>query len=780
MKAHSKKQQAGPSPFLKALENVLLVIVTGLMVFRATYIETPHIEQIQTPFYLTSEIVSLLLSSALLLCVALWLTVVLCTNQFRWRRTWMGAGVCLFLTAAGVALFAASNKRAAVTDAVLLITPMLSAMLLVQLFTSRAKAHLVLILVMAAALMMTVQCIDQLANSNEMMIQDYERDTAGHLANLNIEPDSLEHWMYEHRLYSEDIRGFLLTGNSAAAFFLLALFAALGLCIEAFRCRRRSETLPSLLCYGLVVLFALGGLAMTHSKGGTGAFVIGIGLLTGMGFFGPRLWRHRLSVGILIVLAIVVVTAGMIGYGVKHGRLPGGNSMLVRWQYWHSTAAMIADAAFTGVGGGNFQFVYPQYKAPAASETIQDPHNFVLSLLSQYGPLGLLGFLAAVLGPVYKNVRHQYEAPAVTAGPPQRFSKRLWLGLFAISMFLLLFVRPMLVDVSFLYQQPDVRAAAYVVLYLFPAGIFVLGFVLLGAVATGDYSMQQPRRFLSLALIGGMVAVLIHNLVDFAIFETGVWNIFWLLLAVLAAQVHNNAAHDATPAALSKPQRLAAIAVLLAVTGGCLAVAVVPPLAANRLFRRAMMVETPQVNLLDHAIAADPLAPNTAYNAAGMLMQTYNHQRPLAKDPALLEKASRYAAIAQRRNRHYFKPYRLQSDIALVRAAAVEDEDRQRHLQNAYDYLLAAARHYPGSGRIHFGLGQMAEQLNQPEKALNHYEQAVAIEEAYQAQFQIMYPDRDPVISRLGNRATTIAGARIKELRKALENAGENTEIPNK
>jgi len=33
--------------------------------------------------------------------------------------------------------------------------------------------------------------------------------------------------MYEHRLYSKDIRGFLLTGNSTASFFLLAAFAAL-------------------------------------------------------------------------------------------------------------------------------------------------------------------------------------------------------------------------------------------------------------------------------------------------------------------------------------------------------------------------------------------------------------------------------------------------------------------------------------------------------------------------------------------------------------------------
>ena len=47
-------------------------------------------------------------------------------NRFRWRKTSLGVAVGLFLLAGAGACLAASNKRAAVTDLVLLGTPMLS------------------------------------------------------------------------------------------------------------------------------------------------------------------------------------------------------------------------------------------------------------------------------------------------------------------------------------------------------------------------------------------------------------------------------------------------------------------------------------------------------------------------------------------------------------------------------------------------------------------------------------------------------------------------------
>ena len=78
--------------------------------------------------------------------------------------------------------------------------------------------------------------------------------------------------------------------------------------------------------------------------------------------------------------------------------------MLVRWQYWQASAKMYADHFLTGVGPGNFAYFYPRYKLPAALETVTDPHNFLLTILTQFGPLGLVGFLALIFVPLWKII----------------------------------------------------------------------------------------------------------------------------------------------------------------------------------------------------------------------------------------------------------------------------------------------------------------------------------------------------------------------------------------
>ncbi|MBL7214920.1 MAG: O-antigen ligase family protein [Phycisphaerae bacterium] len=772
MRSNTGKILNNKSSFLTVLENALLLIVLSLMILRTTYIENPHIEQIQTKFFLSSEIVSLFMSTALLACFAIWLLVLLLMNRFRWRKTSLGFAVGLFILAGAVSCLAASNKRAALTDLVLLATPMLSALLLIQLLTAKQKTHLAVLLVLAIAVAMTAQCIDQLLDSNNTMIQEYERNPAEQLQRLNIEQDSLEHWMYKHRLYSKDIRGFLMTSNSAASFFLLSSFAAMGICIEAFRNRKKPETLTAFVCYGLAFMFAIGGLILTQSKGGIGAFIIGVILLFIMSIFGKRLWKYRLVVGILLLIGIVLAATAVIVYGGEHGRLPGGNSMLVRWQYWQSTARMIGDHFLTGVGGGNFQFYYPLYKNPAASETIQDPHNFILSLFSQYGPLGLLAFLTAVLWPIFKCVGQQFGETDSLVSAAQPFGKKLWMGLLTVSLCLLLLLRPLLTDIDFLYQPVKVSSAAYLVLYLFPAGVFVLAFGLLCAVSIGDISVQKRNHYLTIALACGVIAVLTHNLVDFAIFETGVWNMFWLFMAILVACRHNNSTQDDKPILLNVPKRLFIILALMVVIVGYFAVAVVPPMKANMMFNESRNTASFEEfrKKIQNAVDADRLSPDIASNAARLLMQMYSPRQMEANDLSLLEKATDYANTARQRNPADFKPYRLQGDIYLTLFEQAANEQKEGYLQKAYAAFSEAMDRYPGSDRIHYNLGKIAEQLNRPEQAMVHYQKAVEIEQAYQAQFKIMYPDRRPVISRLGNTAYTIAKAKIKELRKQLDN----------
>ncbi len=769
MKPH-EETVAVRSPVLRRLEHILLCVVLGVMVLRLTVIENPHIDQPQTRLLLTAEIISLLASTVLLVCVGLWLLCSIVLNQFRWRKTGFGMAVSVFAAAGVLSVFVASDKRAAVTDMVTLLTPMLTGLLLVQLLDRRQTIRLSLLLILAVGAAAAVQCADQLMDSSETLIADYQANPVEHLRKLGIEPDSMEHWMYEHRLYSKDIHGFLMTSNSSSSFFLLAVFAAMGLCAQALTQSRTQEQSAALVCYGLAMVVCGGGLLMTQSKGGIGAFILGLSLFVMLCVFNQTLWRHRRMVGIGILLGAVLAVGCVIAYGVRHGRLPGGNSMLVRWQYWQSAVQMIQDRPLAGVGGGNFTEFYPRYKNPAASETVQNPHNWILSLLSQYGPLGLLAFSGAALRPLWKGFQGRFlisdNAPtesALTKG-------HLWAGLLAASGSMLLFVRPAWVDTEFLYQNVDVRAAAYLVLYLIPAVVFVVSFVLLWAASMGDSSVSGRTDRLNTALMCGLVAVLFHNLIDFALFEPGIWGLFWMLIAILMADRHIAAGQKASVVFLDASKRLGLASGLILTCVIYLTAAFVPPVRANHILKQAMRDDIRRIELIDKAIVADPLSPKTAYAVAGMFTQTYRTQR--TKEVRFLSKALDYAQTAARRNPADFKPCRLQGEIYTLLAEQAAGQQKDEYLKRSCEAFTLALGRYPGADRIHYALAKVAEQLNEYDTALEHYQRAVEIEDAYRAQFRVMYPDRQTVISRLGNAAYEDAKKKIETLNAPADPAG--------
>ena len=762
---------------LKWLENSLLVLVLAVTALRVTYIESPHVDRYEG-FFFSAEVVSLLFSSVLLGCVFLWLMASILLNQWRWRKTWLLGVVGAFFIAGVISFSAASNKRVAVTDWVVLAAPMVTAMFLVQWLTSRAKIRFALLLMIAIGIAASMQCVEQLTDSNQVIIQQYEQDPVAFLQKEGIEPDSLEHWMYEHRLYSRDIRGFLMTSNSAASFFLLSVFAALGICAQAFRERKHPETLAALVCYSLAFAIVLAGLIMTQSKGGIGALIIGLLMFVLLSVFGKRLWKYRVAVGIVVLVAMVAIAGVVVSYGRQHGRLPGGNSMLVRWQYWQSTAEMIRDHVCTGVGGGNFSEFYTQYKNAAASETIQNPHCWILSLASQYGPLGLGAFVCAVLVVGFKSLQYRFTGSA-TALPPDiaTGSKKFWLALLIVTACLLLAVRPLLMGTVEAAQMAE-GIAAYAVLYLFTAFVFIVAFGVLAMAGSGDRSIQKPGPLLSIAIMCGLAAVLIHNLIDFAIFEPGIWAAFWLFMAILIADRQTTSAPQKAVTWLGSGTRLLSVLGLL--IGGMLFVtlALAGPVKAAVLLKSSSRTGSYDEfkSVIEKVIDADPLSPDGPYVAAAMLNQIQSQAPASLQERAIIEQSLEYARIAQQRNPADFKVYRMESDLYLQLAERTKDAEQTDALQRAYAALLKAAERYPGSDKIQFGLGMIAEELGYWEKAWSHFRAAVDIEKAYQAQFRIMYPDREPVVSRLGNTAYTIAQAKLEELQRKIAAQRSNSD----
>ena len=235
---------------LRRLEYVLLMLCLCVLAVRATYPENPHIVPLNTTARIlgndgfSSTISTVLIFGAIAWCVG----VFLCPKS-PYRFSGIEIGFVIFLIAAVIGIFVASNKRAAITDSVTLIAPMLMALLLVQILDSPAKIRLVLFVIVALAAAGSFQSFDQLLTSNQYMIDDYEKDPADHVDRAGFEPNSFQHMLYEHRLYSKDIRGFFTTSNSAGSFAILATFAAVALFIEKFRNRlKESSHAPLVYC----------------------------------------------------------------------------------------------------------------------------------------------------------------------------------------------------------------------------------------------------------------------------------------------------------------------------------------------------------------------------------------------------------------------------------------------------------------------------------------------------------------------------------------------------
>jgi len=764
----------GPG-WIGIVESALLVWVLAVAVLRATFIETPHVEGMWRTSALSNEATSLLLSVSALAALAVWVIVGAIAGRLRRRRTYFAGAVGVFCAVALAGAWFASDKRAALTDLVTLASGPAAGLLAVQLFDRREKVRLFLWLLLAVGAAATYACYDKMTSTGGMLIAEYEKNPEAFLETLGIETGSLEHWQYEHRLYGQDVSGFLTTSNSTGSFFLLAVFAGAGLCLEAFAARRGSEpTLVALLCTALATGLVLAGLLMTQSKGAIGSLIIFTSILCIVVVFRQTLWVHRRSLCVGLVVLAVGAVAAMTAYGLRHGRLPGGNSMLVRWQYWHSSAQMASDSPLLGIGGGNYATHYLKYKEPAAPETIGDPHNWVFSLLCQFGIIGLAAMGLAMIRPASRllgAVLRQPEKTELYNGPPYG-ERYVWLGIAAGVTAAMILIRPSLLQLGGPDPGSLEQAAAYLLMVVIPAGIVAGVFGLLRFTGAGDVSLGVPNRRLAAALACGMGAVLLHNLVDFALFEPGVWMMFWLTAAAGVALIDNQTTEGGyrlIPLATLRQRAVMAL-VPAGVMAAIVLCAVVPPLRRGALIHEA--IHTPNVvaaqSLIEQAAAADRLSPSAAATGARLMLQRFK-QQPASGDRTLPDTARVFAETAIERSPADPRPRRLLGDILLAKAELSDPGAEKLSLQEqAYTTFQEAVARYPGADALHYRLGVLAEEVGQDDAAIAHLETALAIETAYRAQFRVMYPDQDEVVSRLGPKAYEDVTQRLERLKHSL------------
>ena len=745
---------------LRIVEPILFALCLCVISMRATFTESPNILSNNLSGGSLDNIYSLTISTILFFMAALWLICNLFSKKIVYRYSGIEAGLGIFIIAGLISIFVASNKRAAINDLATLTAPMFMAVMLVQILSTEMRKKILLFVIVAIGIVGFSQCAEQFLSSNDMMIKQYEQSPQTQFLPLGIEPGSFEHMLYEHRLYSKDVRGFFTTGNSAGAFAMLAGFCGAIFFIQ--QCRKlkaNSRDSQGFIITTIIFFILAAGLIITKSKGAIIAAMLGTAMLCVYLFWGGWLSKHKKLIIIACLFAAILAGAVIVWYGVSNGRLPGGNSMLVRWQYWVSTAKMIAGHRFTGVGGGNFASFYPHYKDAAALETVRDPHNFLLTILSQYGPLGLLGLLVAILLPLYRIIFNKRNASEVKSLEVNSKTPAIYYS--AVISIALLIIRPAVMR-SEVGQQPMVIIYVVSVLYVLPAIIFCSLFLLM-ATQNNNIRLCKTGRA---SLFCAIVALLIHNCIDFAIFEPGILTAFWTILAcAISMDISEKPKTILTP----KPKALLRTVVTLAMAiliVAYLVYALVPVCKASVKIHKAKLLTIrgdfiQAQALLAVAATDDCFDPGPIAMNGHIKLQCFQQQG--RKDSDLLFEAESCLLEAIKRDKANFKNFEKLAELYSELGNISVPQEKKKWLQKEYDSICQAALRYPNSGRLRLKLANAAEMLNKNEIAIENYAKAIEIEDSYRKMYGIMYPDRE-MFSRLGYEKYEYAKRRLTAL----------------
>jgi len=320
----------------------------------------------------------------------------------------------------------------------------------------------------------------------------------------------------------------------------------------------------------------------------------------------------------------------------------------------------------------------------------------------------------------------------------------------------------------------DVMIYVILTFYVAPAAVFIVGFMLLaGPLRQSPDTRNDIRNTLTTAALScAVLGVALHNLTDFAIFEPGVAATFWAMMACIAsidAHARQRTPLIRTPA---RAMKVLAVAAALAASLVYLNYVFVPAAqttAEIRLANQAISAGRfePAHELLEQA-GKDDLLSAAAWSLNGRLY-LHQFQTTQGKDAQLLLRAAECLRTATKRNGVPFKDFERLADAYYALAEVSRQQEKTDWLNKAFDAASLAIERYPGSDRLHFKLAQIAEQLGKTAVAAEQYQEAIRIEDEYRTQFRQMYPERNEVVSRLGEHEYQLAIERVRGLSEKSE-----------
>ncbi|MCK6455122.1 MAG: O-antigen ligase family protein [Phycisphaerae bacterium] len=702
---------AAPDPSQLAWpERVALAVLLVLIALRAWMQESHTVEGSELTRFLAApsgpQPATTLFFNGLIAAAAM-LTFAARVYRGRIDYRWTGAefGALMLVIAGIISASRAGQQRLALTGTINFLGMILLLLTLRQLLRTPACVRLALAVIVANGTVFAIRCGYQRAVDYPMTREYFEENRAAIVAAAGADSGKLHD--FEQRLKSNAATGYFAHANVAGSYLVLTASAGLALVLDRLR-RRPGNRQPFIVIPAVAAMGMSLALTLTQSKGAALSLLVAA-VLTVLGTV-LRAWfaRHRRATAVLAWLAFFAILAAVVAWGLLHDGLPT-RSMLFRWQYWRGAWAMWLDRGPLGVGADNFGRWFTRFKPAECPEEVQDPHSWIVRLGTEFGGLGLAGFLMLLVGVSWRlsrGPRAEFEAPGedLTTGVHGASKVR-------IVPWALLLAAGIIVGWLFAYAGSD---PVYILFALATPAIVWPGVCMLVAAESKQVGVFSDDSLIHAApaLIAGCAAFLLHSAVEVSLFMAGAATTFFALLAVCLAAIDGRL-DGATSSPKARPIFAAAI-----VLGGIVALTlyatrIVRPVAlathhiehARRLVasnrsaaHRASAAETRYRNAID----ADPLDGAAVEELSSFILA-------LARDVRDCGDALQLLALLRERDPQNLSVPRQSAAVYRIRFEIARDADDLERACSAVREWIAG---YPTWPAAHLTLGRFLEELN--------------------------------------------------------------------
>lgn len=441
----------------------------------------------------------------------------------------------------------AANAYAALVGLCDLATALLAGWAVGQLATTPRRRLFIVAILLALLAVWSAKGLMQYFDENPATRQYYEQNKEQIWMSRGWQAGDADVRLYEARLRSNEIMGFVTHANLASSGAVALLLAALGFLLAHIKPMlssiHTSGEIPTAFITGvataILILIALPVVLLSKSSGAIGAMTLFATLLIAGYLVRSWLAAHWRPLTLAAIALAALAGVGVLVYGIFTGGLPS-LSLLYRWHYWTGAWALITDHPALGVGLHNFGSYYPAVKLPHSPEDVKDPHSFFVRFAAELGLPAAALVAALVVWSFYRAARPTPQTDATPANGQLPLTAMFALGGTFITVWFI--VRTLMADI------PDPVFFVFAAVY---AAIAFAGYAT--AAAAGTFLTAAHLRIAAMGLLAGAAAMFLYDQINMALVTGPLAMLFWIMLGTAGAST--------TPApAASKPLRTTALA----------------------------------------------------------------------------------------------------------------------------------------------------------------------------------------------------------------------------